>query len=162
MNIIIWRNLKQDFMKFGKNPVYSFSEKFTDSHTDKWIDRRTTDTTPWQQLDGLRPVELKRTKYSQRAISPFPTVLSTLLENFLPFSSNLKLWSANSFSSEESKICHLGQGWERQLNLWWGNFSVWKFQGKIYHWRTGLSIKEAKSLTRMFISGCLVFQKILL
>ena len=30
--------------------------------------------------------------------------------NFLPFSSNLKLSSANSFSLEESKICHLVMG----------------------------------------------------
>ena len=46
----------------------------------------------------------------KQAISPFPTVFSTLLDNFLPFSSNLKLSSANSFSLEESKICHLGKG----------------------------------------------------
>ena len=41
------------------------------------------------------------------AIFPFPTVFSTCLDYFLPFSSNLKLSSANSFSLEESKICHL-------------------------------------------------------
>ena len=35
----------------------------------------------------------------------FPTVFSTLFENFPPFSSNLKLSSANSFCLEESKIC---------------------------------------------------------
>ena len=40
----------------------------------------------------------------------FPTVFSTRLDNFLPFSSNLKLSSANSFSLEESKICHLVMG----------------------------------------------------
>ena len=38
-------------------------------------------------------------------ISPFPTVFSTCLENFLPFSSDLKLLCANSVSLEESKIC---------------------------------------------------------
>ena len=43
-------------------------------------------------------------------IAPFPTVFSTLLENFPPFSSNSKLLSANSFSMEESKICRLGKG----------------------------------------------------
>ena len=43
-------------------------------------------------------------------IAPFPTVFSTHLDNFLPFSSNLKLSSANSFSLEESKICHLVMG----------------------------------------------------
>ena len=42
-----------------------------------------------------------------RAISSFPTVFSTLLEKFPPFSSNLKLSSANSFSLEPSKICCL-------------------------------------------------------
>ena len=47
------------------------------------------------------------------AISPFPTVFSTHSENFLSFSSNLKLSSANSFSLESSKICH----WER-VNNW--------------------------------------------
>ena len=46
----------------------------------------------------------------KRAISPFPTVLSTVLDNFPPFSSNLKLLSATSFSLEESKICCLGKG----------------------------------------------------
>ena len=40
----------------------------------------------------------------------FPTVFSTPLDNFLPFSSNLKLSSANYFSLEESKICHLVMG----------------------------------------------------
>ena len=42
--------------------------------------------------------------------SLFPTVFSMLLENFLPFSSNLKLLSAISFILEESKICRLGKG----------------------------------------------------
>ena len=31
------------------------------------------------------------------------------LENFLPFSSDLKLLSANSFSLEESRICRFGK-----------------------------------------------------
>ena len=46
---------------------------------------------------------------SYRAISPFPTVFSTQLEIFLPFSSKRKMSSANSFSLKESKICHLGK-----------------------------------------------------
>ena len=45
-----------------------------------------------------------------RAISPFPTKFSAISENFPPFSSNLKLSSAFSFSFEESKICRLRQG----------------------------------------------------
>ena len=40
---------------------------------------------------------------------PFLTVFSTCLENFLQFSSNLKLPSANSLRLEESKICRLGK-----------------------------------------------------
>ena len=36
-----------------------------------------------------------------RNCSPFPTVFSTLFENFLPFLSDLKLLPANSFSLEE-------------------------------------------------------------
>ena len=47
---------------------------------------------------------------SYRAISAFPTVFSTLLENIPPFSSNLKLSSANSFNLGGCKICRLGKG----------------------------------------------------
>ena len=43
----------------------------------------------------------------KRAISPFPTVFSTLLKNALPFSSNLKCSSANSFNLGASKMCPL-------------------------------------------------------
>ena len=51
----------------------------------------------------------EKEKYLVRAISPFPPVFSTLSENSVPFSSNLKLSSANSFNSEESKICRVGK-----------------------------------------------------
>ena len=40
----------------------------------------------------------------------FPSVFSTYLESFLPFSTNLKLSSAKSFSLDEPKICRLGKG----------------------------------------------------
>ena len=40
----------------------------------------------------------------------FPQCFSTHLDNFLPFSSYSKLWSANFFSLEESKICHVVMG----------------------------------------------------
>ena len=40
----------------------------------------------------------------------FPTLFSTPWEKFLPFSSNLKLSSANSLNLEESKIRRLGKG----------------------------------------------------
>ena len=46
----------------------------------------------------------KRRNCSLRAISPFHTVFSTYLENFLTFSLNLKLSSANSFSLEELNL----------------------------------------------------------
>ena len=57
----------------------------------------------------------KRRNCSWWAISPFPTVFSPRLDNFLPFSLNLKLSSANSFSLEESKICCLVMGWNGHL-----------------------------------------------
>ena len=47
---------------------------------------------------------------SNWAIYPFPNVFSCSLENFLPFSSNLKSASAKPFDFEESKICRLGKG----------------------------------------------------
>ena len=53
---------------------------------------------------------LKTLWEKERIISPFPTVFSIHLDNFLPFLSNLKLLSANSFSLEESKICRLVMG----------------------------------------------------
>ena len=43
----------------------------------------------------------KRRNCASEAISPFPTVFSTGFENFLPFSSNVKLSSAISFELEE-------------------------------------------------------------
>ena len=46
---------------------------------------------------------------SLRAIPPFPTVFSTLLENFLPFSKSYKLSSANPFGLEES--CLFGRNY---------------------------------------------------
>ena len=49
------------------------------------------------------------TNKQSKAISPFPTVFSTPLENFLPFSSNSELLSANSFSLEETRI-YKGKG----------------------------------------------------
>ena len=52
----------------------------------------------------------KRRNCLWQAISPFPIVFSTHLENSQPFSSNLKLLSENSFSLEESEICRLGNG----------------------------------------------------
>ena len=47
------------------------------------------------------------THYEQFLLFP---VFSTCMETFLPFSTNLKLLSAKSFSLEESEICRLGKG----------------------------------------------------
>ena len=52
----------------------------------------------------------KRRNCPSRAISHFPTMFYVRLENFLPFSFNFKLSSANSISFEVSKICRLGKG----------------------------------------------------
>ena len=52
----------------------------------------------------------KRINCLLRSISPFHTVSSICLDNFLPFSSNFKLLSANSFSLEESKNLLSGDG----------------------------------------------------
>ena len=60
----------------------------------------------------------KRRICSWRAISPFPTVFSTLLENFSPFSSILKLSSANFFRSEKVNY-HL-----QTLSIWTRNLWV--------------------------------------
>ena len=48
-------------------------------------------------------------------------VFSTLLGNFLPFSLNSKLLSANSFCLEESKNCCLGKGLKMLLELYQRN-----------------------------------------
>ena len=52
----------------------------------------------------------KRRPCSLRTIFPFSTVFPIRFENFLPFSSNSKLSSANSFNLEESEICRLVMG----------------------------------------------------
>ena len=38
-----------------------------------------------------------------------PSLFSTVLDSCLPFSSDLNLSSANSFSLEENKMCRLGK-----------------------------------------------------
>ena len=68
---------------------------------------------PWFLLvcsTSLLKTLREKEKLLKRAIFPFPTVFSTRLDNFMPFSSNFKLSSANSFSLEVSKICRLEKG----------------------------------------------------
>ena len=48
---------------------------------------------------------------SNEQFLPFPSVVSTLLEDFPPFTSNSKLLSTSSLSLEESKICCLGKSY---------------------------------------------------
>ena len=72
---------------------FLFANALTHSHT----------MTPLTPL-GNKPFE---NTVGKGAISPFPTVFSSRLDNLLPFSFNLELSSANSFSLEESKICRL-------------------------------------------------------
>ena len=55
---------------------------------------------------------LLKTPWEKEKLLVTSTVFFTHLENFPPFSSKLKLLSAKSFSFEESKICHLGKGYE--------------------------------------------------
>ena len=52
----------------------------------------------------------KRRNCSYQAIWPFSQNVSTCSEHFLPFSSNVKLLSANSCSLAECNICCLGKG----------------------------------------------------
>ena len=47
----------------------------------------------------------------------FPTVLFTRLDNFLPFLSNLKLSSANSFSFDQFEILSFGKGLNCHLQI---------------------------------------------
>ena len=52
---------------------------------------------------------LKTAWEKEKLLVTFPTVFSTRFVNFLPFSSNLKLSSAKSFSLEESKLYGFGK-----------------------------------------------------
>ena len=58
---------------------------------------------PWK-------TSLLKTLWEKEKLLVRSTMFSTRLDNFLPFLSNLKLSSANSFSLEESKICRVVMG----------------------------------------------------
>ena len=64
---------------------------------------------PWFLCVGHTNTAGKREIICYEQFLPFPQ-FSTILGNFAPFLSNLKLLCANFFSLEESKICHLGKG----------------------------------------------------
>ena len=59
---------------------------------------------------GLLKTLWEKEKLLVKSNFSFFPVFSTLYENVLSVSSNLKLSSANSFNLEESKICRLGKG----------------------------------------------------
>ena len=84
---ILFNSLANDLEKILITPVHYY---LTHSHTMTPFDA------PGKQ--ALRKHCGKRRNCSYRAISLFPTVLSTRLDNFLLFSSSLKLSSANSFN----------------------------------------------------------------
>ena len=44
-------------------------------------------------------------------------MFSTSSKNFLPFSSNLKLSTADTVSLEKSKICHVGKAEKRHIHV---------------------------------------------
>ena len=70
----------------------------------------------------------KRRNCSWRTISPFPIAFSTHLKNFLPFSSHLKLSSANSLNVEKSKIRCLGKGYNNpKVDIW----TIWRREGLV-------------------------------
>ena len=60
-------------------------------------------------ISHLKTLWEKEKLLDKSNFSFFPQ-FSTCLDNFFPFSSNLKLSSANYFSLEESKICRLVMG----------------------------------------------------
>ena len=70
-------------------------------------------TTPCFYLSAVQTFRKhcgKRRNCVKRAISPFPSVFSTLLRDFSSFSSDLESLSTHSFNLEESKICLEGIG----------------------------------------------------
>ena len=76
-------------------------------------------------------------------ISPFPTAFSTHSENFLPFSSNLKLSSAEYFSLEGLKFVV----WVRVKG------TVFTQQHVLDFLTTGPACREVKMLQKMIIEG---------
>ena len=83
-------------------------------HLHKWNETYHFLNKPWF-LRVCRTSLLKTLREKEKLLvtsnSPLcPSVFNPYWRFFLPLSSNLKLSSANSFSSEESEICCLGKG----------------------------------------------------
>ena len=87
------------------------------THSNKMtpFDKHPPPPPPPQETSLLKTLWEKEKLLVTSNFSFFPTVFSTHLDNFLPFLSDLKLLSANSFSWEESKICHLVNGLTQNL-----------------------------------------------
>ena len=82
---------------FGKSPKFVVWDRINPFPNKPWFLR-------------VSRTSLLKTLLVTRNFSFFPCYFSTRLENFLPFLSNSKLSSANSFNLEGSKIYHLGKG----------------------------------------------------
>ena len=86
----------------GENTGYLFPTMFSNDFFSR--DVNSFPNKPWFlrvcSTSLLKTVLHLKKKKEKRAISPFPTLFSTHFKNFLPFSSNFELSSANSFSLE--------------------------------------------------------------
>ena len=104
-----WDLVYGDFKKWGLGPVYLNDSFPNDSFPDMCFQFELIQlcgrVNPFPNKSRFFHVDLKhwgkRRNCFYQAISPFSEVFTTLLENSPPFSSNLKLSSANSFSFEE-------------------------------------------------------------
>ena len=112
-NLIIqhWKVLMKAIWKYTKNgklasrPLLSFTK-----YLQYFIKLNLSQTSPGFHMSAVQVFWKhcrKRRNCSWRAVSPFPSLFFNCLKNFLPYSSNLKLSSSNSFSFKESKICLL-------------------------------------------------------
>ena len=91
----------------SKKHSLSYSEEFSkfESNTPSdCLKQKSHDLTLPKQALVFTFVQYKSSESTlgKRRNSPFPTVLPTFLENFLPFLPNVELSSGNSFGLEES------------------------------------------------------------
>ena len=89
-----------------------------------------------------------------KEIAHFPIVFSTLWENCLPFSSNWKLLSANSFSSEETEIFlhtkKLRKFNESYLNGYDCKDTLYRFEEKTFK----PSLREVQVIFYSYVTMC--------
>ena len=94
---------------FMQTPLLEWSSDLSNSGEFNPFPHNNTFWRPWE-TSLLKTLWEKEKLLVMSNFSFFHSVFFTCLDNFLPFSSNLKLSSANSFSLEESKIGHLVMG----------------------------------------------------